>query len=91
MTVVRLFATLRDKSGGGVVRLEREGGPLRALLADLLAARPDLQGRILDERGDLVPHVTVFIDGRDARYLQGIDTIVRPGQELFIFPPMAGG
>ncbi len=91
MTVVRLFATLRDARGGGLVTLEREGGPLRALLVDLLAVRPDLRSRVLDERDHLVPYVNVFVDGRDCRYLDGIDTRVRPGQELYIFPPMAGG
>lgn len=91
MTVVRLFATLRDARGGGLVRLEREGGPLRALLVDLLASRPDLRGRVLDDGDRLVPYVNVFVDGRDCRYLDGIETVVGPDQELYIFPPMAGG
>ncbi len=91
MTVVRLFATLRDGHGGGLVTLEREKGPLGALLVDLLAVRPDLRGRVLDDHDHLVPYVNVFVDGRDCRYLDGIDTLVRPGQELYIFPPMAGG
>ncbi len=91
MTTIRLYATLRDAHGGGVTQLKRVGGPLRALLDDLLAIRPDLRGRVLDDAGCLVAHVTVFIDGRDVRYLAGLDTPVRPDQEVVIFPSMAGG
>jgi molybdopterin synthase sulfur carrier subunit len=93
MGLVRLYATLRPRVGGeGVVDVPwSPGDTIAEVIRELTRLRPRLQGQILDEEGDLLPHVNVFLNGRDIRYLSGLDTPVDGEAELFIFPPVAGG
>lgn len=93
MAAIRLYATLRARAGG-----EREvevgwrpGASIGDAIRELLACKPDLEGHILDDSGRVVPFVSVFIDGRDIRYLDGLATVLSDGDEIAIFPPVAGG
>lgn len=93
MGLVRLYATLRPRAGGeGVVDVPwSPGDTIADVIRGLMRLRPGLQGHILDEEGHLLPHVNVFLNGRDIRHLKGLDTRVDSDAELFIFPPVAGG
>jgi molybdopterin synthase sulfur carrier subunit len=93
MGLVRLYATLRPHAGDdGVVDVPWSPGDTVAdVIRELTRLRPALQGQILDEEGNLLPHVNVFLNGRDIRFLKGLETTVDGQAELFIFPPVAGG
>ena len=53
---------------------------------------PEIQRHIFDaESGELRPFVNVFINGEDARNLQGGTTRIEEGDELRIIPNIAGG
>ena len=93
MGLVRLYATLRPRVGGeGVVDVPwSPGDTIAEVVRELLRRRPALDGHILDDEGDLLPHVNVFLNGRDIRHLSGLETPVDGESELFIFPPVAGG
>ncbi len=93
MGLVRLYATLRPRAGGeGVVDVPWSSGDTIAdVIRDLLRRKPALEGHILDDDGQLLPHVMVFLDGRDIRHLSGLETPVDSEAELFVFPPVAGG
>ena len=89
---VRFYATLRDIVGGRAVEVElQSGGTVRGLLTRLFEQHPDLQSRVVDEAGEIRRAVNVFVNGRSIRYLNGLDTELRPDDELAIFPPVAGG
>jgi molybdopterin synthase sulfur carrier subunit len=90
---IRLYATLRARADG-----EREldvgwrpGAPVGDVIRELIARKPGLEGHILDARGGVVPYVSVFVEGRDIRYLSGLETALANGDEIAIFPPVAGG
>lgn len=68
-----------------------EEGTVRHLLDRLVELRPALAERMLDEDGNIPRFVNVFVNGRDIRHLKGLDTPVRPDDEVTIFPPLAGG
>ena len=93
MGLVRLYATLRPRAGGErVVEVPwSPGDSIADVIRDLLRRKPGLQGHILDEEGQLLPHVNVFLNGRDIRHLNGLETRVDGEAELFIFPPVGGG
>lgn len=93
MGVVRLYATLRRRADGeGVVELPCSPGDTVAdMIRELVRRKPGLRGCILDRRGRLVRFVNVFLNGRDIRYLRGLETPVDSEAELSIFPPVAGG
>lgn len=93
MGQVLLYATLRPRASGdsAVNVVWSAGDTIGDVIRQLVLARPGLQGYILDEQGGLVSHVNVFLDGRDVRYLEGLDTALDGETEIAIFPPVAGG
>lgn len=93
MGTVRLYATLRAAAGGvPVVDVDwHAGATVGDVMRELVALQPALEGRILDERGGMVPYVAVFVDGRDVRHLAGLATVLSPSDEIAVFPPVAGG
>ncbi|MEE8384721.1 MAG: ubiquitin-like small modifier protein 1 [Dehalococcoidia bacterium] len=93
MGLVRLYATLRAHAGGeGAVEvLWSPGDAVVGVIRELVRLRPGLDGYILDKEGDLLPFVSVFVDGRDIRHLDGLPTPVGGDAEISVFPPVAGG
>lgn len=92
MITVRAFATFRALLGARERALEAPAGSnVRDVLVRLGAEAPALREALLAEQGELRPHVSVFLNGRDVRHLQGLATSVRPGDVLALFPPVAGG
>lgn len=92
MTTVRLYAGLQELAGDRTVEVPLpDGATVRDVLAALVEARPGLTSHVLDEAGQVAQYVGVFVDGRDIRHLQGLDTPVKPDNEVYIFPPTAGG
>ena len=93
MGQVQLYATLRPRADDER-RIEIAWGPharVGDVIRELIARKPGLRGYILDDAGAVVPYVSVFLDGRDIRYLDGLDTVLDGHTELAIFPPVAGG
>lgn len=59
--------------------------------AALRSARPGLYDRIVTERGEVRPHVNVFVGTADIRWSGGLGTPVREGDEVVILPAVSGG
>jgi molybdopterin synthase sulfur carrier subunit len=68
---------------------ECEGATVGEALDDLLAREPRLRPRVYKEDGRLF--VGIFLNGRNVRQLQGMDTPLNDGDELRLMPPIAGG
>lgn len=47
--------------------------------------------RILDPQGGLKRFVNVYVNGEDARYLQGLDTRIPKDATVDLLPAIAGG
>ncbi len=89
---VRVYATLRAIVGGPKVTLNSgPGDSFRTLLHELITRWPALQKELFDRNGELHTGIHVFLDGRDIRYLGGMDTPIPEGAEIRIFPPVGGG
>jgi molybdopterin synthase sulfur carrier subunit len=73
------------------VRLDGAAGALAASLERLWQECPAVRDRVLTERGDVRPHINVFVDGEDIRYTGGLATTVRDGGEVFLVPAVSGG
>ena len=83
---------LRELAGNREeVRIEAAAGPLSAALARLWAECPALKDRVMTERGEVRPHVNIFVDGEDVRFSGALDTPVRDGAEVFLIPAVSGG
>ncbi len=90
---VRLYARFRELSGGRERQVDVEpSASVRQAVAALIRQVPDLGPELFDEQGNLLPFVGAFLNGRDVRHLDGgLDTPLRNGDELALFPPVAGG
>jgi molybdopterin synthase sulfur carrier subunit len=87
---VRIPTQLRELSGGAA-EVSLEGGTVKELLAALDAAHPGFAERLHDESGGLRRFVNVFVADEDIRFLDGVDTPVKPGETVSIIPAVAGG
>ena len=87
---VRFFAHLRDAVGERTLDYDAAGGAtVGDVLGDLAGRYPDLD--VLDESGDLRPHVNVLRNGRNVGFDGGLDTPLSDGDEVGVFPPVEGG
>jgi molybdopterin synthase sulfur carrier subunit len=68
-----------------------EGGTLSAAIEGLEAAYPGLKDRLCDESGELRRFVNVYVNGEDVRFLDGLSTELKAGDEVSIVPAVAGG
>lgn len=64
-----------------------------AQLFEAVAARygRDFRARIYDGDGSLKRFVNVYVNGEDARYLQGLDTPIPKDATVDLLPAIAGG
>jgi molybdopterin converting factor small subunit len=74
---------------GGPALLECEGDTVREALVDCIAKEPRLQGRIFRDDGGV--WAGIFLNGRNIRQYQGMETSLSEGDEIRILPPIAGG
>lgn len=90
---VKFYATLRQVVGGKSVEFSLpEGGTIRQLLEEMVRCYPALQHELFDENGNLYRHVHVFVDSRDATFLEnGLDTVLQPDRVVGVFPAVGGG
>jgi sulfur-carrier protein len=89
MTTIRIPPTLRVETGGER-QVPASGGTVRELLDDLMSRFPGLAAQLVED-DDIAPFVNVYVDGEDARTLDGIETPVREGATVILLPAMAGG
>lgn len=75
----------------GKKTIECTGGNIAACLNSLEAQFPGIKAKICDEKGDLSGFLNVFVNGENVRYLQGMGTPLREGDEITIIPAIAGG
>ncbi len=68
-----------------------DGGTLLACIDSLEQQYPGLKERLCDEGGELRRFVNVYVNGEDVRFQQGLQTPLKPGDEVSIVPAVAGG
>ncbi len=90
MIAIRIPTPLRSYSSGKD-EVEVEGSHLAAALEDLDRRHPGLRERLVNEKGALRPYINVFVNDEDARYLDGLQTVLKDGDKLAIVPAIAGG
>ncbi|HEY1435505.1 MAG TPA: ubiquitin-like small modifier protein 1 [Thermoanaerobaculia bacterium] len=83
---------LQPFSGGHpAVALDACPATVAEALSALEAAHPGLRARILTERGEVRPHVNVFVAETNIRDAGGLAARVPDGCEIAILPAVSGG
>ncbi len=88
MPRVNLYATLRDLTGEKSLNVS--GGTVKEVIEALAARWPAIKAELL-EGDEVADGYSVFINGRDVRYLEGLQSPVAEDDVIDIFPPVAGG
>lgn len=89
---VRFFAAYRELANTKETGIElRSPATLEGVLDALFSQYPRLKQELLDDRGELRDYVAVLVNGRNVRDLMRGATPVREGDEIALFPPVAGG
>ncbi|MDA0798156.1 MAG: MoaD/ThiS family protein [Chloroflexi bacterium] len=87
---VRIPGPLR-KITEGADKVQMEGEDLSQLISALEAQFPGMQERLLDDNGELRYFVNLYLNNEDIRFLDGLKTAVKSGDEISIVPAVAGG
>lgn len=83
---------LREFSGGRAeVAVDTAATTAREALAALWTQCPGARDRVMTERGEIRPHINVFVDGVNVRFAGGLDAPVPDDAEIIILPAVSGG
>jgi sulfur-carrier protein len=86
---VKIPTQLREATDGDST-VEVEGDTVGEVLDALYERYGELRSRIAED-GGLRRFVNVYVAGEDIRFLDGLETEVRDGDEVTILPAVAGG
>ncbi|HEV8244160.1 MAG TPA: MoaD family protein [Polyangiaceae bacterium] len=89
MIIVRIPTPLRSLTGGEE-QVQVSGETLRDVINSLEAKHPGVRDRLLDEKG-VRRFVNIYVGDEDVRFLDGLETKLKSGDEVSIVPAIAGG
>ncbi len=88
--MVRIPTPLRRVTNGQD-KVSVDGAALNDVIASLDAEFPGIKERLCDETGALRNFVNVYVNGEDVRFLAGLQTETKAGDEVSVVPAVAGG
>jgi molybdopterin synthase sulfur carrier subunit len=89
MSSVRIPPVLRESTNGQRT-VSASGATVAQVLDDLFGQYPALRARVTED-GELSRFVNVYVNDRDVRYRDGLETAVGPDDTVILLPAMAGG
>jgi sulfur-carrier protein len=90
---VHFYATLRAIIGKKTVTVDMPPNTTALALIELVSVKhPALRAELLDAENRFQQHMKMFINGREAVYLdEKFETIIQPDDKIDVFPPVGGG
>jgi molybdopterin synthase sulfur carrier subunit len=89
---IKIHATLRDAVGKKCVRLDKfSNATIEQILQELISRYPAIVPKLFRDNGELHAGAHILINGRDMRYLNGLETRISAEDEVRIFPAVGGG
>ncbi len=91
MVTVKFFAGLREAVDSS--RLDISGGSVEAVLERLMDKNHELKELIFKdyENKELKDNIILMVNGRAIQHLEGLETPLKEGDTLSVFPTVAGG
>jgi molybdopterin synthase sulfur carrier subunit len=87
---VRIPSPLKKLAGGQDV-IKAEGETVGEVVQRLVETYPDLKEKLLDEQGTIRRFINIYVNGKDTRFIRGLETPLKEGDQLSIVPAIAGG
>jgi molybdopterin synthase sulfur carrier subunit len=88
--MVRIPSPLR-RITNGQDKASAEGQVLREVIDSLDDQYPGIKERLCDDQGELRGFVNIYVNGEDIRFLDGLNTPAKSGDEISVVPAVAGG
>jgi len=89
--VVKLFANFREALGKGVVEVKNVEN-VEGLIEKLIQMERKLENEFYyPGTKELVKTIQIMVNGKNIKNLDGLETSLKSGDEVAIFPPVAGG
>jgi molybdopterin converting factor small subunit len=86
---VRIPTPLRTLTGGEE-QVQADGSTVQQVIENLEKRHPGLRDRLLDDKG-VRRFVNIYVGDEDIRFLDGLATALKGGEEVSIVPAIAGG
>jgi len=92
MTVkVRFFARFRELLGTDISAAAKDGTTLVSLIREIAETKKEGYDAIFDEQGNFHEFVIVMQNGKRIEHEETAEVRVTDGDEIAVFPPVAGG
>lgn len=89
---VRFFATFKQITNQRDIEFSiEEGVTIQQLLNVVFDQYQTLRNKIFDENNELKPWIHILKNGRNIKFLDGMETKITNGDVIALFPPVAGG
>lgn len=88
---IRFFARFRELLGTDIIAAPRGGATIASLVADVAKKNAAGYDAIFDEQGALRDYVIVMRNGKRVETSDAGSVAVADGDEIAVFPPVAGG
>jgi molybdopterin synthase sulfur carrier subunit len=88
-STVRIPTPLRTLTGGND-EVKAAGATVAAVIDDLEKSHPGIKDRLLDEKG-VRRFINIYVGEEDIRFLEGLKTELKGGEQISIVPAIAGG
>jgi molybdopterin converting factor small subunit len=88
-TIVRIPAPLRPLVGGKD-EVAADGATVGEVIDNLEKNHPGIKDRLLDGKG-VRRFINIYVGEEDVRFLKGLATELRTGDQISIVPAIAGG
>ena len=87
---VRIPTPLRRLTDGAD-SVETDSANVENAIENLEAQYPGIRERVIDDSGELHRFVNIYVNGEDIRFVDGLKTSRKDGDEVSIVPAGAGG
>ena len=91
MSIKVRIPTPLQKLTGNLAEVESSGKNVGDLIESLSKKYPGIGERLCDGEGKPRRFINFFVNDKDIRFLQGIETELKDGDEVSIIPAIAGG
>ncbi|MHA1138075.1 MAG: ubiquitin-like small modifier protein 1 [Candidatus Thorarchaeota archaeon] len=73
------------------IELELDEGATISQLLEEIFQDSRIKKHMLDENDQIKSDITILRNGREIKFLEGMDTVLNSGDEISIFPLVVGG
>jgi MoaD family protein len=88
---LKILRPFQDVVGQENLTIDIQGTTLQNLLDDLISKYPKLKEKMLDKNGNVDSFVNIFINDKPTFANQESEVKLKEGDEILIFPAIAGG